>query len=219
MGEIGANGNAVTIEDTPVNGHTAEGISSNWAYDHDANAAAHHEKTGLDDSPVNGETAKGITSNWAFDHKADPIAHHAAVDPGEGHILLVPHNYDQVVQGTWVFTTDSSQLFGYYINNSPAVDGDEIDFKCFLAAGTYTLVIEGIIHTIAGIAKVYVDDVLVETWDQYNDPVTFKVINKETGIVIPTSGLKTIKWKVDGKNLSSTGYYIFLTSLCFYRTA
>lgn len=33
---------AVEIEDTPVNGHTTQGISSNWAYDHATNKDAHH---------------------------------------------------------------------------------------------------------------------------------------------------------------------------------
>lgn len=33
------------LDDTPVNGQTAEGITSNWAYDHKASASAHHSST------------------------------------------------------------------------------------------------------------------------------------------------------------------------------
>jgi len=38
MGEIGTKG----LDDTPVNGQTKKGITSNWAYDHAANKDAHH---------------------------------------------------------------------------------------------------------------------------------------------------------------------------------
>lgn len=41
---IGANDHHTKtgLDDTPVNGQTSEGITSNWAYDHKASASAHH---------------------------------------------------------------------------------------------------------------------------------------------------------------------------------
>ena len=84
----------VDVDDTPVNGHTTTPISSNWAYDHAADADAHYTHgtmagetatdylkiADIDDTPVDSETAAPISSNWAFDHVA-------AADPHTGYVL------------------------------------------------------------------------------------------------------------------------------------
>jgi len=219
MGEIGAPGNAVTIEDTPVNGHTAEGISSNWAFDHDADASAHHAKTALDDAPVDGEVAKGITSNWAYDHKADPIAHHAAVDPGEGALFLLPYTLYSVVAGVFTIAFSSGRLFGQALTSDSQADQDEVTWKGYLAAGTYTIVIGGQEYINSGIHKILVDGVTVMTWDAYAASLENNHREVQTGIVISTSGIKTISLKIDGKNASSGGYTSDTSMIAFYRTA
>jgi len=99
MPEIGA----ITVEfdDTPVDGEKSKGITSNWAFDHKADPAAHHEKTELDDAPVDGETERGVTSNWAYNHAANKDAHHAVfVDRGDptGYDFIAS---DHTVCGVW----------------------------------------------------------------------------------------------------------------------
>ncbi len=62
--------------------------SSNWAYDHAADASAHHARytdaealtqaeTIIDDTPADADLTHSPSSNWAYDHKADAAAHHA----------------------------------------------------------------------------------------------------------------------------------------------
>lgn len=65
------------IDDSPVNGQTGESISSNWAYDHTANASAHHSRytdseavsamePKADDNPLNHDKYSHPTTdgNW-----------------------------------------------------------------------------------------------------------------------------------------------------------
>lgn len=64
------------VDDSPANGVAAEGISSNWAYDHNAAATGVHGAGGntilntgdIDDTPNNGDTSDAISSNWAYDY-------------------------------------------------------------------------------------------------------------------------------------------------------
>jgi len=88
-----------SIEDSPVDGHTTTGISSNWAYDHTASSSAHHTKTTsrseitdfahgsthyesasdsiITDTPVSGGNT-GISSAWAYDHENNAGDPHSA---------------------------------------------------------------------------------------------------------------------------------------------
>jgi len=85
-------------DDTPTNGQNQKGVSSDWAFDHKADASAHHAKyldaaavaavkLIVDNVPVDGETDIPISSHWAFDHEADTTIHHTApvvfVDRGD----------------------------------------------------------------------------------------------------------------------------------------
>jgi len=207
------------IEDSPVNGHTEIGISSNWAFDHAADAEAHHAQTDLDDSPVNGETAKGITSNWAFDHAANAQAHHPAVDPGEGHILIIPYLYDAIVSGTWLLENYPASLFGQAFISDPPAIGDEINFKAYLAAGTYTLKVLVMKYLDSAIFQIKIDGDVVATFDSYDPLEVYNHLFAQNGIVVAEGGIKTVTFRVSGKNASSVNYYVRLGGIWFYRTA
>lgn len=174
---------------------------------------------GLDDSPVNGEITKGITSNWAYDHKADAVAHHPAVDPGEGHILLLGANYNAAAAGTWTAEQSTLQITDQRTYNTTHALNDEINFKAFLAAGTYSLLLWGQKTTIGGIAQVLIDGVAVATFDEYASPDVQNFRFEQTGIIIASSGIKTISVKLTDKNASSSDYYFFISLICLYRTA
>lgn len=49
----------IGLDQTPVDGEIAKGIASNWAYDHNANASAHHVRS-------NGYVDRGDPAAWDF---------------------------------------------------------------------------------------------------------------------------------------------------------
>ena len=51
------------VDDTPVDGVTGDPISSNWAYDHDANASAHHAKYTDAEALTAAKAGEGIADN------------------------------------------------------------------------------------------------------------------------------------------------------------
>jgi len=186
MPQIGGGGNSVTIEDTPVDGHTAEGISSNWAYD----------------------------------HTADAEAHHPAVDPGEGFVSINAWDYTAIISGTWLFSQDASDIAGMaaYVS-SPAIN-DQIDYTAFLAAGTYTINMIGRHATNKGIATILIDGVSVGTMDWYDaGGQAYHEKRTITGVVVATSGIKTISVKMASKNPASSDYQIIFNPITFIRTA
>jgi len=70
------------VDDTPVNGAITDPVSSNWAFDHEADTST-HGVTGtilgtedVDDTPVDAATDVPPSSNWAYGHKT---AHALAV--------------------------------------------------------------------------------------------------------------------------------------------
>lgn len=116
-----AGGIADCWDDTPTNGVVTKGVTSDWAFDHKANVAAHHAvyldsdavaavKVIVDDAAVDGETDIPISSNWAFDHAADVDAHHTGfVDRGN----LGGNDYDEgdlTEDGTWRELDISSKI-------------------------------------------------------------------------------------------------------------
>lgn len=200
------------------------------------NQAAHHtthESGGSDEidisglpgaveivgTPASGETTKGISSGWAYDHKADPTAHHPAVDPGEGRMFFLAWDYSAIIQGTWTFTYAPNHWFNVFAYNSSNTDEDEINFKAYLAAGTYSVQLVCAKDAAYAISNILIDDTLILTTDHYNATTLNNQLNSATGIVVATSGLKTIKLKVNGRNASCSGWYIPFYSFMIWRTA
>lgn len=136
-----------------------------------------------------------------------------------GHVVLPHYSYDSVVQGTWAIVVSTSQVGNGVLHNASQVNGDEVEFKCFLGAGTYTLKLLGITASSRGITDIYIDDTEVASFDWYSATATYNVIKTQASISVASSGVKTIKLKLDGKNASSTHYYATITSMIFYRTA
>jgi len=69
-----------SVEDTPTNGATDIGISSNWAYDHELDPNAHSTVV---DTPSDGDTTHAISSNWAYDHNISLTAHNGSTETDE----------------------------------------------------------------------------------------------------------------------------------------
>tara|TARA_R100000656_G_scaffold59501_1_gene46342 strand:+ start:4938 stop:6818 length:1881 start_codon:yes stop_codon:yes gene_type:complete len=74
------------IDDTPVDGQTAESISSNWAYDHDADASAHHTKY-TDSNATSAMGSKGDSNPYHHDKYTNSNAVSAMGTKGNSNAL------------------------------------------------------------------------------------------------------------------------------------
>lgn len=140
-------------------------------------------------------------------------------DPGEGRMFFLPWDYSAIIQGTWVFPYTTGHWFNIFAYNSSNVDGDEINFKAYLAAGTYSIQLAYAKDTAYAISNILIDDTLALTTDHYNAGALNNQLNSATGIIVATSGLKTIKLKVNGRNPSCTNWYVPFCSFSIWRTA
>ncbi|KKN60076.1 hypothetical protein LCGC14_0535450 [marine sediment metagenome] len=135
-----------------------------------------------------------------------------------GHITILLHNYDSIGQGTWVYAQDSPTMFNGIFYPSSAANLDNITYKAFLAVGTYTIRLVCSTNTANGIIDFDIDAVEVASFDTYAGSLIKNVIFTQTGIVVATGGLKSIKMRADGKNGSSSGFTINPIILGLWRT-
>ena len=151
------------------------------------------------------------------------ISRGSGEDVGEGHITIVPHAFDSVTKGDWILSTNTSQVLNGFIANSggspAAADLDRINYKVFLAKGTYTVSILTVNNTDEAILDLLIDGVSKGTSDNFSASLIFNVITNFTGIVITTSGLVELSIKVNGRNVSSSNWVIAFSSISLYRTA
>jgi len=180
-------------------------------------ARSDHKHAIVTDGPADVGVANaegGATSFSRSDH-----VHDVAGQAGEGHINFLPMSYVSIGQGVWAFWPDADMWSGFAWGNSSSADGDELDYKAYLAQGTYTFMIQTYKFPEAGILKVDIDGEEVASIDLYNVGWVRNVREVVADIAVATSGLKTITLRVDGKNASSTDYYIVYSYAAFWRTA
>ena len=135
-----------------------------------------------------------------------------------GHITIMPPSYSTVIQGTWAWTSNTNQWCGGYFGNTSHADGDELNYKVYVSPGTYTISLCTLKNSDHGIIKVYLDGTLILTYDCYAAVVTYNQIGSATGIIINDPGIKTLKIKIDGKNVASTDYYMTWDYIALYLT-
>jgi hypothetical protein len=139
-----------------------------------------------------------------------------AVSAGEGHITALCYNWFSQPQGTWVVTQGGTQV-AHTIYNSSGAQNDEITYNMYLAAGTYTCRVLGIQNTDAPRYKVSGYNG-ADTFDfLFYGALTYNKVLSQTGLVIATSGLKTISIKAVTSDHG--GYVMYLSTICFFRTA
>lgn len=140
--------------------------------------------------------------------------------PGEGHITIMPFSYNSIGQGTWAFSATANQWGGFtFLNAVGAADGDNLVFKVYLAAGTYTLEELGIKGSNHAIIDYEIDGAVIATVDHYAAVGAYNQRSVDTGNVIATSGLKTLTMKANGKNAASSGYFMAVSTIVLWRTA
>jgi len=204
---------------------------------HKGDAAAHHARytsaearAAINDIfGADGKMDSNIDADGhRFTNLLDPVSNHDVATKawvlanvgggGPGPCVLFPWLYDSIGSGSWAPGVDPGMMFNYFFQNTSLEDGDDFRIKCFLSAGTYTL--KTIYERGGGkaIIDIYIDADEVHSIDMYG-AAQKNTLDVEYNIVVASSGVKTIKFLVDGKNASSSNYYCTLNLITFSRTA
>lgn|SRR3990167_923014 len=136
------------------------------------------------------------------------------------HVTLFPHNYHQIVSGTWSFTNGDSVAWGnyYFENNATQADGDGLNFKVGLGIGSYAVRLLIIKSTDRGWIKFDIGGSNLGSADGYNSTSTFNnVVEIGSPFVNKVPGIKTMKLYTNTKNASSTAYMISVQSIGIWR--
>ncbi len=112
----------------------------------------------------------------------------------------------------------SSSFHGGRLQSTDA-DGNEVAWDVVLGAGTWTISTMLYQHTINGKIDVYLDADLVGTLEGYGGVLAENVVLDLTGYAVAATGKKRLKFKINGKHASSTGYYGMLQHIQLRRTA
>lgn len=144
-------------------------------------------------------------------------------DIGASSVVVTPITWNMLTmnptatgQGTWDRGSDAFPYYGYYYNTS-AANGDNITCTFSCQAGTYTLRTSHVKYSDAGICDIYIDDSEEGSIDLYSAGAGSYTINEISGLTL-SDGSHTIKFQVDGKNGSSSGYYLTISQVEFRRT-
>lgn len=130
--------------------------------------------------------------------------------------------YSAIGQGTWTGSAPNSTHYGNYVwtNQSAHADGDNVSYKVYFPAGTYKVWLYANKDSIDGILKVEIAGSDVATFDLYAASSSINNQFSQGSIAITTTGLKTVKLKIDGKNASSGGHRVEMGGMVFFeRTA
>ena len=131
------------------------------------------------------------------------------------------HDESTVIAGNGLINSlNASQVYVTRSYQNTAANGDSFTNGCYLAAGTYTFYVLGTTNTNTGIVDWYLDDVeIVTAQDWYSGASVANVIKSQASVSVSMDGWHTVKAIVDGKNGSSSDYYIVLTKFWFKQAA
>lgn len=138
---------------------------------------------------------------------------------GGSPITLTPFNYSAIGTGVLTFGSNPAQMGNSYYYLATYGNGNYIDWKVYLAAGTYSIRFHGVSSTDHSIYSIRIDGTEVMTFDDYSNPLVWNAVYNQTGIVVASSGLKTIAVVANGKNAASSEYGIAFSGIGIWRTA
>lgn len=185
---------------------------------------------GLDAVAMGGDAESGyklkvygktnLSAGNTYDINGSPHTHayiaNESVSPISTNMLT--RNADSVGQGTWVKIVSSLYLYGGTYYNSTSANGDNFTVNFYLPAGTYKLQFNSTKSPDRGIVKVEVGATNLGNTDLYNATNQFLNIVEYTNITIATGGAYAVKFTLNGKNGSSTGYTFSVQGIEFIRT-
>jgi len=122
------------------------------------------------------------------------------------------------VTGSFAFTVNSSFVPGVTCQ-SDGNNGSEVKWQVALAAGTYTFQITGQSAPNRSIWSFRLNGTQFDSWDPYSGGGDNNAIHTATGITVASDGLYDFSILANGKNPSSSGYYILVHMFAFIQTA
>ena len=112
-------------------------------------------------------------------------------------------------------TIDNNQPYNFYYGTAAADanDGDTVDLSFVIAAGTYTIYINGVTTANSGKVDGYWDDSSVAAWtgDDWYSALTTRDVTKNHSVTFTTGGRHTLRLKVNGKTGSPGDYRMLFT--------
>ena len=150
------------------------------------------------------------------------VERRAAAIPLQGELVLpmyVVGLYGACITSTTLtWQSAASHALGGYWFQASAGDGNEFSWPVVLDKGTYTVGWCGVTYTNAAKVDWSLDSTVIQSGqDWYSASLTYNV-SKTFSYQIAASGAHTLKVKVNGKNVNSSGYYLFGSYFYFLRT-
>ena len=136
-----------------------------------------------------------------------------------------PRRIDICPWGNWYSNTSYStrtQYSGYFSGGTivnGGVQNAEVVWKVPLSAGTWTLTLFYEKGSNIGNNHMYLDSTALGSFDGYNASPIFTSVGEITGIVVASSGVYSLKAKVESKNASSSNYHSRVIWVNLRRTA
>lgn len=125
---------------------------------------------------------------------------------------------DAIGQGTWVLFVSNDFLYRGVMYNSTNATGDSFAVNVSVPAGTYTLDFNAPKAPNAAKLDVFVDATkILDAYDLYATSVNALNIKSTSGITL-TAGKHVLKFTVNGKNASSSAYYVNFNGIQLTRT-
>lgn len=142
------------------------------------------------------------------------------VQVGNGYVHLSPWLYDSNPAGTWsaaAFPVASNAYANSIISDGN--NGTKLTYKVWLMPGTYTLKMMCETYSSRGIATWDINGSDVATFDTYSAGDVINVIKTQTGIAVTATGVISLSVRANGKNASSSNYFLAIQDVVLYRTA
>jgi hypothetical protein len=188
-----------------------------------------HIDPGVDNlaaSVTNGHIASGLVMDAAGDLVLPEVSGSggSTVEVGEQrtvHTTAVPFN---ATASKWTYSDGGvsvpSSLTVFNGDGPGPADGDFLEFKVFLTAGTYTLDLSTRLGTDQGKIQFSMGGTdfgaLLDLYNGFGVTLNHRI----TGIAVASSGVKSVRLTVNGKNASSSNYYARISPYwIFTRTA
>jgi len=124
--------------------------------------------------------------------------------------IIFADMYKSIIAGTAAVTIESRLRYNFFIYNTSTALNDEIEYEIYAKSGKRTLELAGFTAEYGGIVSIYLDDILQGEIDLYTASETLNT-TKTLAIAVVGSKVHSLRIKVSGQNVASTGYYLVLT--------
>jgi len=126
--------------------------------------------------------------------------------------IIFADMYKSIIAGTWSIYEEAYQRYNFFLYNESNTLNDEIEYEIYAKSGTRTIELLVVITDSCGVISIYIDNVLQGSVDLYS--ATHKTdTNKTIGIEVVGSKPHSLKIKVTGKNVASSGYNAPITHI------